>query len=513
MAKFGHALKAVLGGSSIRTKLLVIAMVTSMASVLVLTAAFIAYHTYVARESLERELGAAAEILGRNSAAAVLFGDRGAAHETLDALRSRPDIVRARITKADGAVFADFRPPSPAADGIDGTIHVERPVEQNGEYLGRVELWANVERLAEERRAFVVVALAAASIAAIIALALTSVLQRLISRPILHLAQTMEHVSRHKDYAVRAQLLTADELGVLIRGFNSMLAEIERQHQELERYRTTLEEQVAARTAELSTANDVLRRTVDELEVAKAAAEAASRAKSEFLANMSHELRTPLNAIIGFSDILKAEMFGALGASQYRDYAHDINSSGVHLLGIVNSILDLTKAEAGKLEVMLDDVDLTQVVRQAERMMAAQADKARVLLSVRLPEDGELMLTTDERKVRQVLLNLLSNAVKFTPAGGSVTLRVLRGQSDVAIEVADTGIGMAPEDIPKALAPFGQVDGSLARRYEGTGLGLPLAIRFVEAVGGTLALDSTPGRGTTVTVRLPVVRSDERAAA
>jgi signal transduction histidine kinase len=228
---------------------------------------------------------------------------------------------------------------------------------------------------------------------------------------------------------------------------------------------------------------------------------------------MSHELRTPLNAIIGFSDILKTEMFGALGAPQYRDYAHDINSAGIHLLGIVNDILDLTRAEAGKLEVTFDEVNLSQVFQLVVRMIRTQADKASVLLSARMPEDGELMLITDERKLRQVLLNILSNAVKFTPAGGSVILHARCVAAEVVIEVADTGVGMAPDDIPKALAPFGQIDSSLARRYEGTGLGLPLAIRFVEAIGGTLMLDSMPGRGTTVTIRLPTARNDAYAAA
>lgn len=242
-----------------------------------------------------------------------------------------------------------------------------------------------------------------------------------------------------------------------------------------------------------------------ELAAAMARAQAADRAKSDFLANMSHELRTPLNAIIGFAQVLRDEMFGALG-SRYRDYAADINDSGQHLLGLINDILDLSKIESGKTELHEDDIEIAPLLRSALNMVHERAISGGVTLETDIP-DGLPALHADERKLKQILVNLLSNAVKFTRAGGVVTLRTwCTANSGYLFQVQDTGIGMAQAEISKALAPFGQVDSALNRQYEGTGLGLPLSKALTELHGGTLDLQSEPGVGTTVTLRLPAAR-------
>jgi signal transduction histidine kinase len=241
-----------------------------------------------------------------------------------------------------------------------------------------------------------------------------------------------------------------------------------------------------------------------ELIRAKDKAETASRAKSEFLANMSHELRTPLNAIIGFAEIIKKRTFGA-ASERYIEYAGDIYSSGTHLLGLINDILNLSKLEAGKFQLQEEAVDLEMAVTACMTLIERAAQDASIRLSVTLDPEA-LTIRADERRLRQVLINLLSNAVKFTPDGGSVSVRSFRRNGGLAISVSDTGIGMAPENIPKALAPFDQIERKVRRKQEGTGLGLPIAKQLVELHGGTLSIESKVDVGTTVTILLPSSR-------
>ena len=241
-----------------------------------------------------------------------------------------------------------------------------------------------------------------------------------------------------------------------------------------------------------------------ELIRAKDKAETASRAKSEFLANMSHELRTSLNAIIGFAEIIKKRTFGS-ASERYIEYAGDIHHSGTHLLGLINDILNLSKLEAGKFQLQEQDVDLEMTIDASMNLIQEPAREANIQLSVTLDPEAP-MIRADERRLRQVLINLLSNAVKFTPDGGSVSVRSFRRNGGLAISVSDTGIGMAPENIPKALAPFDQIERKVRRRQEGTGLGLPIAKQLVELHGGTLSIESKLDVGTTVTFLLPPSR-------
>ncbi|OHC73318.1 MAG: hypothetical protein A3G18_12230 [Rhodospirillales bacterium RIFCSPLOWO2_12_FULL_58_28] len=242
------------------------------------------------------------------------------------------------------------------------------------------------------------------------------------------------------------------------------------------------------------------------LRKAKEVAETASLAKTEFLANMSHELRTPLNSVIGFSDILMAETFGPLGRAEYVDYAKDINDSGKHLLALINDILDVSLIEADGLSLEESKLDIAMVVASCGRLIKERAERAGLEFEIDIK--GPLpVLFADERRVKQVIINLLANAVKFTPRGGKVTLRVGTDEDGCpAVAVADTGIGIAPEDVKKAMSVFGQIDGSLARKYEGAGLGLPLSKKLTEMHGGKLEIVSKPGVGTTVTIRFPKER-------
>ena len=249
-----------------------------------------------------------------------------------------------------------------------------------------------------------------------------------------------------------------------------------------------------------------LREMYDSLEQQNFELAASNRAKSQFLANMSHELRTPLNAIIGFSEIMRNESVGKMDNPQYKEFSHHIHESGTHLLDLISDILDLSKVEAGKLILDEDTVDPGRAIESSLRLIRGRAEEhsiaLRAVIAPTLPG-----LIVDERKLKQVLINLLSNAVKFTPDGGEVTVTAETMPSgDFAIRIADTGVGISEQDLPNVFTLFMQVDGDFDRRYEGTGLGLPLTKAIVELHDGTIRLDSELGRGTTVTVQLPKKR-------
>jgi two-component system cell cycle sensor histidine kinase PleC len=255
-----------------------------------------------------------------------------------------------------------------------------------------------------------------------------------------------------------------------------------------------------------------LTQTVRELDIAKTAADNANRAKSEFLASVSHELRTPLNAILGFSEIIRDELFGPVGTRQYADYAGDVHRSGAHLLDLINDILDLSKIDAGKVELHEENVDLDALLGESVKLVRERAMTGGVRLSFASAPQATTVFA-DRRLLKQILLNLLSNAIKFTPRGGSVMAQIFRTNDAVGFSVADSGIGMSAADIEKALSPYGQIDSKISRKHQGTGLGLPISHSLAKMHGGDLAIESTPDMGTTIALMLPVARRVGKVAA
>jgi two-component system cell cycle sensor histidine kinase PleC len=263
-------------------------------------------------------------------------------------------------------------------------------------------------------------------------------------------------------------------------------------------------ERLQAQSRELRTIARDLARARDEATI-------ANRAKSEFLAHMSHELRSPLNAIIGFTEVMTTRMFGAVEPPRYREYVEDIHASGVHLLAVINDLLDLSKAESGRMELNETPVEIEDAATSAMRLVRERAYEASVKLLLAVPETLPDLLA-DERMIKQIILNLLTNSVKFTQPGGSIEVSArICDDGRMALTVKDTGVGIAAADIPKVLEAYGQADIARARSTEGTGLGLPLVKSMAELHGGDIALDSTPGEGTAVTLYFPAERVVARA--
>ncbi len=493
----------------VKDKITAITLLAILVVTLLSSAVFVTIESRGVKRAIVQELKTMAGIIADNSTAALVFDDPDSAEETLAALEAIPSIVWARIYTPDGRLFAHYSTPGkawtpPAAEGLgerlnprhlsgssepivdgafdllfeSGAVELLGPIKLDGERVGTIAIRSNLDQIAAAVGTYVIIALLVTLLSLIIAYFLISRLQCMITRPIEHLHQTMETVSEKQDYSVRARPHGSDELGSLINGFNRMLAQIQL-HEE-------------------------------SLRSARQQAEAANLAKSEFLASMSHELRTPLNAILGFSEVMMREMAGPLGAPQYRGYSADINESGRHLLDVINDILDISKIEAGRVELVIDEIEPRTLAEKALRLVKDRAEQVHISLHLEAEPDLPV-LHGDERLVKQAVLNLLANAVKFTQPGGDVELRLQQDpDGSLVFAVRDNGIGIDEPDFERVLTPFGQVESALTRNHQGTGLGLPLAKSFVELHGGELELSSTVGKGTTVRLRFPADRIESR---
>jgi signal transduction histidine kinase len=312
------------------------------------------------------------------------------------------------------------------------------------------------------------------------------------------------------DLSARVPVTGKDEIAVLGTVFNNMAVAVQRNQTALQETNLDLESKIAERTRDIVDANKRLlvelegrTRIEEELRQAMSTAQAANKANSGFLANMSHELRTPLNAVIGFAEVISQELHGKVDNPRYLEYSHYIHQSGTHLLRLINDILDLSRIEAGRIDLTEETVDVAAVIDEVVNLLKQQAVTAGLEIEMAIPADLP-SLHADSGRLRQILVNLIANAIKFTKPGGHVTVRADIGpapERHFKISVTDTGIGIPEDQIEVALSSFGRVDNGLLR--EGTGLGLPLTKKLAELHGGGLALASKVDQGTTATVWFP----------
>lgn len=463
-------------------------MLTMSVALVVISLSLVAYDVISFRSVLVRNLSILAEVIGQNSRGALVFQDSSAATDTLTSLKAQRRIVSACVYDLEGKVFAEYRrddtdgascPPGPLEIGhrfsYDDVV-LFQPIIFDTQKVGSVYIQSDLEDLFARLATFGATVLVILSISAGVVYLLSTRFHRLITEPILHLVTLTKAVSEEKDYSLRAKKQSDDEIGLLVNAFNEMLTAIQ------------------DRDVRLITATEQAKAAMEK-------AELASRAKSEFLANMSHELRTPMNAILGFTRLVRRRSKDVLPKQQY-DNLEKVLISGNHLLALINDVLDLSKIEAGRVEIQPINVELDSLISECLHSVEPMASAKQLRLLKEVEADLPTLFV-DKGKLEQILLNLLSNAVKFT-AEGAITVTGQRQDGEVAIAVADPGIGIPEEAQELIFEEFRQADSATAKQYGGTGLGLSISRHLARLLGGDMTVDSTAGMGSTFTVTIPI---------
>jgi len=491
--------------TSIRNKLRAIILLTSGLVLLLASTAFVINEVLFFRRSMIADLFTLADLVGINSSGGLLFNDSKATEENMAGLKVKSHIILAHIFSQNGTLFASYfrdQTPHPSPQHISALYPYKQEIENNyffrenhvevfkkiifeGEELGIVYIQSDLDELWQRLQSVGTIVLVVMLASLLLAFLLASKLQQIITGPIYHLLTTMKAVSTDKNYALRAEKSSQDELGRLIDGFNNMLTQIDSRDKELTQYRGHLEEKVTQRTIELSEARDQ--------------ALAANKAKSIFLANMSHEIRTPMNAVLGYAQILRRDT--GLTQEQHKTL-QIIEDSGNHLLGLINDILDISKIEAGAMEVRPENFYLDDLIQSISAMFKIRCEQKQLQWQVNDNINQHRLVYADQGKLRQILINLLGNAVKFTERG-TIILNVSElDDNRYRFEVIDTGPGISAAAQETIFEPFQQEKAGFDKG--GTGLGLAITKRQVELMAGQLELVSQLGEGACFSVILPL---------
>ncbi len=500
---------------SIRKKLILLFTTTASVSVLIACATLWAYQLVHYRTTLQTEESATAQLLADSSAPALLFNDATAANETLAILRADPRIETACLYDKLGSVVARFN--SSAKPAVCPPIALEEThftqshllifhkITIRNESVGSLSIAVSLAEMYASLLNFGETGICVLIFTTIFAYALSTFLQRIISKPIIDLTRVATQVSDQGNYLLRAESFSKDEIGQLIGQFNAMMETIQQREVDLQHAHSTLEDTVKTRTSALRTEIAERLQIERDLVAAKLAAEESNRAKSSFLATMSHELRTPLNAIIGYTEMLWEDAQSA-GEVSTSDDLGKILGSARHLLTLIGDVLDFSKIEAGQMGVHLELSSISSLLRDV--LPTAEILAKRNCNELHVDEQVEdSLLLVDPIRFRQCLLNLLSNACKFTE-NGVISIRVkqhpIDGKDWILWSISDTGIGIAPNMLGKLFQTFSQVDSTITRKFGGSGLGLVISQQLCRAMGGHITVRSEPRVGSTFTIHIPV---------